>query len=680
MILKKAFEKLFKIREEAGRARRRSKYGADEGFDPQEKPFLDHLEDLRKTLMQMVITLLIITIFTFVFNKQIFEFVQMPAKVAKVDDVGTTLWDVSEFLTLSPQELLMLAIKTSFIAGVILAFPILVYQSFQFILPGLRQVEKKMVIPGAIVGFFLFLTGASFAFFMAAPIALKFFYEFEQERTGAIDPTKAALERPIAEFALVGVKGEKIPPTEGQSTAAPEGDGEAKEEPSGFMKFLMGFFQSDEEEATDGETPESPAPKQENPDPAQSDNPTPENANAPPAVDPNDPDIQKFRNYLIQSLAFKEGSEIALRYDDTRDKIVVLKVKGRISQYRVGDYINFITRLTMVFGLSFQLPVVVTILVKLELLTARVMRATRAYAWVIMMVAAAIFTPPDIITLGLLAGPLILLYEICIWIAMVMERTRARKQAAEEEERRARLEKLYSTPADDLSEEEKEELHRHEIEQYEKEHADLYDGEHGHDHDHDHDHDYHGDDPHHDDPYHNDPYHDEHGNPIEYDPHHDESWDHDHHHGEDADEHDPHHGEEGHTPVQDWPDRNEDGSDPGESSESADERGELESDHAEPTEADADDAEEDENSESAETVEEEDHDVFDDDEVCEPTGPIVDLNHADKDELLTLPGMDDELAEMIIEHRPYETFDNVEDVPGMTPDLLNEMIERLMLG
>jgi len=35
---------------------------------------------------------------------------------------------------------------------------------------------------------------------------------------------------------------------------------------------------------------------------------------------------------------------------------------------------------------------------------------------------------------------------------------------------------------------------------------------------------------------------------------------------------------------------------------------------------------------------------------------------------------------MLINHRPYESFDDVEDVPGMTPDLLNEMIERLMLG
>ena len=47
---------------------------------------------------------------------------------------------------------------------------------------------------------------------------------------------------------------------------------------------------------------------------------------------------------------------------------------------------------------------------------------------------------------------------------------------------------------------------------------------------------------------------------------------------------------------------------------------------------------------------------------------------------MNLPGMDEELAQMIIDHRPYDSFDDVEDVPGMDPDRLADMIERLMLG
>ena len=628
MLLKSAFEKLFKIREEAGRARKEGS-GADAGFDPHEKPFLEHLEDLRKTLMQMVGTLLAITIFTFVFNQQIFDFVLLPLKVAKIDDSGTRLYDVANLLTLSPQEMLMLAIKTSFIAGLILAFPLLVYQLFQFILPGLRQVEKKMVIPGALVGFLLFLGGASFAFFLASPIALKFFYEFEQERVGSIDPSVEALKRPIAEFTLIGLDGKPIPVV-GEEPADPPAEGETavQENPVKPVEPAVAVVESTLDEATKKEV----------------------------------------RDYILSVFAFREGSEIALRYDETRDKVIILKVKGKTTEYRMGDYINFVTRLVLVFGISFQLPVVVTILVKLELLTARVMRATRAYAWVIMMVAAAIFTPPDILTLGLLAGPLIFLYEVCIVIATVMERGRTKKERAREEARKTRLEKLYERKAEDLSEEEKAELHKHEIEQYEKEHADLHDDDHADDH---------ADNPY-ADPYHNDPYHDEYGHPID-DPHandhktgddhdhpeHDESWTDDHHHDEHGNP-DPHHGEDEHKPVQDWPDR-EDGDDADSKPDADEDKPVLESDQAEPTEVD-------------ETNDDHEHDEFDDEEVCAPSGPIVDLNHSDFEEIMNLPGMDEELAQMIIDHRPYDSFDDVEDVPGMDPDRLADMIERLMLG
>ena len=67
MIFRYAFEKLFKAREAASRARGGgSKAGADSGYDPYEKPFLDHLEDLRKTLGKMLVFLVVITMFAFI--------------------------------------------------------------------------------------------------------------------------------------------------------------------------------------------------------------------------------------------------------------------------------------------------------------------------------------------------------------------------------------------------------------------------------------------------------------------------------------------------------------------------------------------------------------------------------------------------------------------------------------
>tara|TARA_R110000850_G_scaffold51455_13_gene124971 strand:- start:4182 stop:5912 length:1731 start_codon:yes stop_codon:yes gene_type:complete len=576
-MLKTAFEKMFKMREAASRHRP----GADTGYDAHEKPFLDHLEDLRHTLMKIGGTLAVATMACFTFHTKIFNLIQVPAKMplANISE-GVSLWEKLELITLSPPEFIVLMLKLSFYSGVILTFPFLLYFLFQFILPGLRQVEKKAVIPGAIVGFLLFLIGASFAFFLAAPVALKFFYVFENERISNIDPTQQALAKPIADISLIGVDGVRF---------APIGDGKEIE----------------------NQESEGKAPSKSKLSPEMR---------------------QEVRDMVRDSFATIEHSNFVFRYDDSRDKLVIVASKGGKSIYRIGEYISFIARLVLVFGISFQLPVVVSILVKLELLTARVMRATRTYAWIIILVAAAILTPPDIMTLGLLGGPMIILYEICIVIASVIEKGRDKKERAEEEARRTRIEKLHSKPADELSEEEKAEIHRHEIEQYEKDHADLFDEESGHGSS-----DkvarsgLHGDD------------HAEH----------DESWKADDHYWHDGHEDDPDHADDASPkPVKDWPDREEDG---------------MESDHAES---------EDLSSEK----EDSDDDGFNDDEACEPSGPVVDMNHATVEELMSLSGIGPKLAEAIIEHRPFETFDDLEKIPGLSQDKINGMIDRLMLG
>lgn len=112
---------------------------------------------------------------------------------------------------------------------------------------------------------------------------------------------------------------------------------------------------------------------------------------------------------------------------------------GLSNDWRIGEYISFATQFTLLFGASFELPVVVMVFVKLGLLGYETMSKTRGYAIVAIFVAAAILTPtPDIFTMCIMAMPMILLYEICIWLAY-FDGKKAR--LAEEQEARERLER-----------------------------------------------------------------------------------------------------------------------------------------------------------------------------------------------------------------------------------------------
>jgi sec-independent protein translocase protein TatC len=86
-------------------------------------------------------------------------------------------------------------------------------------------------------------------------------------------------------------------------------------------------------------------------------------------------------------------------------------------------------KLIFAFGLCFQLPVVMTLMARVGLATSEGMRRKRKYAIVGVFVVAAIFTPPDPLSQISLAVPIILLYEVSIWMARMTERKRAEAEA-----------------------------------------------------------------------------------------------------------------------------------------------------------------------------------------------------------------------------------------------------------
>ncbi len=97
------------------------------------------------------------------------------------------------------------------------------------------------------------------------------------------------------------------------------------------------------------------------------------------------------------------------------------------------EYLSFSMKLLIAFGVIFELPIFMFFLAKIGMVNSKTLVEKRKYAILLVFVVAALFTPPDIVTQGLMALPLMLLYEISIWVVKMGEKKLAREKENNEE-------------------------------------------------------------------------------------------------------------------------------------------------------------------------------------------------------------------------------------------------------
>ena len=143
-------------------------------------PFTEHLGELRDRLIRSAIAVGVGFCIAYFFKEKLFEILTAPLVKAIGDNKNT------QMIFTGLPEAFFTYMKVSLIAGIVAATPVLFYEFWMFVSPGLYRKEKKYLLPIILLSVFFFIVGASFGYFIAFPYGFKFFLEFSTDAIHAM--------------------------------------------------------------------------------------------------------------------------------------------------------------------------------------------------------------------------------------------------------------------------------------------------------------------------------------------------------------------------------------------------------------------------------------------------------------------------------------------------------------
>lgn len=141
--------------------------------EDKEQPFLEHLEEFRKMLLRCLIAVAVCTLICIPLARPLLNWLQAPL-METAEAKGHTF----ELITTSPVEGFLQVVKVIFASGVLISMPLLIFFIAQFIVPGLKPKERKILIIGGFCGALLFAGGVSLCYFISLPVAVNIMFYF----------------------------------------------------------------------------------------------------------------------------------------------------------------------------------------------------------------------------------------------------------------------------------------------------------------------------------------------------------------------------------------------------------------------------------------------------------------------------------------------------------------------
>lgn len=166
-------------------------------IEEEKKPFLAHLAELRSRLIICLIGVGISFIITYSFKEKILDFLMAPYLKIMPNQSGLIFTYITEaFVTY---------LKISFVSAVFLASPLILYEIWMFVAPGLYEHEKKYVYPFIFFGSISFVVGALFSYYVVIPYIYRFFVSFAQEYVIPMPDFKGYMSLTLKMLILFGI-------------------------------------------------------------------------------------------------------------------------------------------------------------------------------------------------------------------------------------------------------------------------------------------------------------------------------------------------------------------------------------------------------------------------------------------------------------------------------------------